>query len=193
MIILASSSPRRKQLLESLGIDFKVVPSNIEEKLNPRLRIAAQAVELSRQKAQAVLPKAPKGSIILAADTLVELDGDLIGKPETIEEAKRMLRRQQGKVQTVVTGFTIVDKDSEKVISGAEETRVWMRKLTVREIDAYVRKEYVLDKAGGYAMQGIGSVLFEKIEGDYFNVVGLPMAKVFLKLKKFGFDILKNF
>ncbi len=189
-IILASSSPRRKQLLQSLGIDFYVIPSNIEERMNPRLGAEAQAIELSRQKAFAIQPKAPKGSVILAADTIVELEGEQIGKPETIDEAKRMLRKQQGKSQVVVTGFTLLDKDSGKSVSSSGETKIWMRKLTPKEIENYVKKEHVLDKAGGYAIQGVGSLLIEKIEGDYFNVVGLPLAKIFQKLKKFGISIL---
>lgn len=189
-IILASSSPRRKELLEGLGLTIKVIPSRIEEKMNPRLGPHAQARQLSLQKALAVAEKSPKESVIIAADTIVVLDGEQIGKPESLTGAKRMLKKLQGRTQLVVTGYTVMDTDTRKMVTDSAESKIWMRKLTSREIDSYIQKEQVLDKAGGYAMQGIGTVLFERIEGDYFNVVGLPLFKLAATLKRFGVTVL---
>lgn len=187
-IILASASPRRKKLLESIGILVKVVPSEIEEKLNPRLKAVSQAEVLSLQKAEAVSKKYTD-SIILAADTLVFLDEVILGKPKTIDEAKRMLRKLSGKSHSVVTGYTIIDTANRRVVTESEVTKVFFKKLSKIEIDRYVKKEKVLDKAGAYAIQGIGSIFIEKIEGDYSNVVGLSLFSVARNLKRFGIEV----
>ena len=190
-IILASSSPRRKQLLESVGISLKIVPSNIEEKMNPRLGPAAQAELLSVQKAEAVARLYQgKEFLIIAADTIVVVDGEKLGKPESESDAKRMLKKLSGKKHSVVTGFTILDCISGKKVTRSVETQLWMRKLSDKEILSYMQKEMLSDKAGSYAIQGIGAVLFERIEGDYSNVLGLPLADVYKELKKFGVYIL---
>lgn len=188
-IVLASSSPRRKELLQSLGLRFRVAPSKVKEKLNPRLKPAAQAEELARQKASAVAKKFPD-SIVIAADTLVVLGNETLGKPKDIGDAKRLLKKLNGKSQSVITGFTILDTKTGKSITKSVETKIFMRRATEREIDSYIQKENTLDKAGGYAMQGIGSIFFEKIEGDYFNVVGLPLFALGKTLKKFGISVL---
>ncbi len=190
-IILASSSPRRKQLLESIGITFKIIPSNIEEKMNPRLGPAAQAELLSVQKAEAVARlHQGKELLIIAADTIVIIDGEKLGKPESDDDAKRMLRKLSGKKHSVVTGFTILDLVSGKKITSSVQTQLWMRTLSAKEILSYVQKEMLIDKAGSYAIQGIGAVLFEQIEGDYTNVLGLPIPALYKELKKFGVHIL---
>lgn len=188
-IVLASSSPRRKELLTGLGIRFRVVPSNIDEKFNPRLKPPRQAEELSFQKATAVARKFPD-SIIIAADTIVVLGNESLGKPQDVQEAKRMLQKQSAKMQTVVTGYTILDSKTGKYVTKSEQTKIYMRKVTDKEIDAYIKKEHTLDKAGAYAVQGIGSIFVEKIEGDYFNVVGLPLFSLARELKKFGVNVL---
>lgn len=188
-VILASSSPRRKELLEGLGFNFTVKPSKIPEKMNPRLGPKARAENLSLQKAKAVA-KRVKNALIIAADTIVVLQNEIIGKPESPDHAKRMLKKLQGRKHIVITGFTILDTESGKLITKAASTNVYMKKLTVKEIDAYFKKEHVLDKAGSYAMQGLGGILFEKIEGDYFTVVGLPLHALAVELKKFGVNIL---
>jgi septum formation protein len=188
-IILASSSPRRKQLLESLGIKFHIAPSNIDEKLNPRLGPRKQAEELSRQKAEAIAHRF-KDAIIIAADTMVVLDNELIGKPLSLAHGKQILKKLSGRDHVVVTGYTILDTATGKSITKSEETKMYLRKLSEKEIDAYIKKENILDKAGGYAIQGIGSILFERIEGDYFNAVGLPLCSVAQELKKFGILLL---
>ena len=188
-IILASASPRRKNLLERLELNVKVVPSRVEEKLNPRLKGVSQAESLSKQKAEAVA-KHYKDSIVLAADTLVLLGESILGKPKDINDAKRMLRKLSGKKHIVVTGYTIIETSTRKSITKSEVTDVYFKELSKYEIDHYVKKENTLDKAGAYAIQGIGSIFIEKIEGDYFNVVGLPMFSVAKSLKRLGFEIL---
>lgn len=188
-IILASGSPRRKQLLEGLGLSIKVVPSEIVEKFNPRLKGVSQAESLSRQKAEAVA-RSYKNAIVLAADTLVLLGNEILGKPRDSIDAKRMLRKLSGGVHLVVTGYTIIDTANSKSITQSEVTKVTFKYLSKLEIDRYVKREKLSDKAGGYAIQGIGSIFIEKIEGDYFNIVGLPLFSVVKSLKKFGIVIL---
>ncbi len=157
--------------------------------MNPRLGPRAQAEYLSQQKAKAVSERV-KHAIIIAADTLVVLNKEIIGKPSSVEQAKKMLKKLSGKTHTVITGFTIIDTASNKTTTKSSQTKVFIRKLSKKEIDAYVKKEQTLDKAGGYAIQGIGSLLIEKIEGDFSNVVGLPLATLYQELKKFGIFLL---
>lgn len=190
-IILASSSPRRKQLLEGLAVDFKVVSSDIEEKMNPRLGVHAQAKHLSKEKANAVAKKfLGDDVVIIAADSIVFCEGEQMGKPTSLHDAKRMLRKQSGKKEEVVTGFTILDCRSGRSVTKSVRTFLWVRKLSEKEIDSYLKKENVLDKAGGYAIQGLGELLFEKVEGDYSNVLGLPLTPLYKELKKFGVNLL---
>lgn len=188
-IILASGSPRRKQLLEGLGVNVKVVPSEIQEKLNPRLKGVSQAESLSRQKAEAVAGRY-RDAIILAADTVVLLGDTILGKPKDIADAKRMLRKLSGRSHLVVTGYTIIDIVNRKSITESEVTKVFFKKLSKIEIDRYVKREKLMDKAGAYAIQGIGSIFIEKLEGDYFNVVGLPLFSVAKSFKRLGLGIL---
>ena len=188
-IILASSSPRRKELLQSLGLRFRVAPSNVREVFNPRLHPARQAEELSKQKAEAVVKKFAD-SLIIAADTLVAVDNEILGKPKDLQDAKRILNKLNGKKQLVITGFTIVDTATGKIVTKSVITKLSMRKISVKEIEAYIKKENVFDKAGGYAIQGVGSIFFEKIEGDYNNVIGLPLFALSRELKKFGVEVL---
>lgn len=188
-IILASASPRRKKLLEQIGLSIKVIPSNIDEKLNPRLKPKGQAEELSLEKAQVISDKYPD-AIVIAADTIVYVQGDILGKPKNLEDAKRMIRKLQGKTHSVITGFTIMNKASQKSITDSVETAVTFRKLKESEIKNYIKIEKPLDKAGGYGIQGAGALLLEGIKGDFFNVVGLPLSKVIPTLKKFDIEIL---
>lgn len=188
-VILASESPRRKKLLEQIGLSIKVVPSNFDEKLNPRLKPRTQAEQLSLEKAKVIAQKYPD-AIILAADTLVVSGEDIIGKPKNLEDAKRILKKLQGKQHQVVTGFTIMHPISKKIVTDSEVTYVTCRKLTDKEIKKYIQKENPLDKAGGYGIQGMGVVLVEKINGDFSNVVGLPLSKIIPALKKFGIEVL---
>ncbi len=147
------------------------------------------ARELSLGKARAAARKHRK-AIIIAADTLVVLGGRVFGKPHTNAQAREMLRALNGKTHSVITGFTTLNTESGKVVSRFVETKVHMRKLSLREIDAYVRTKEPLDKAGGYAIQGRGAVLVDRIEGDYSNVVGLPLSALAESLRKFGVEVL---
>ncbi len=188
-IILASSSPRRQELLKKIGLKFKVVPSNYEEKIDYELEPHELAKSLSLQKAKLVA-KNRKNALVMAADTFIVFEGKILGKPRTKTEAREILTTINGKPHSVITGFTIMDTGSNKILSHSVETKVQLRRLSSDEIDAYVESREPLDKAGAYAIQGLGSVLVEKIEGDYFNVIGLPLSALTESLKEFGVRIL---
>jgi septum formation protein len=189
-IVLASSSPRRKQLLKQIGLDFIVDASFVDEVLNPRLHPRKQVAVLSLQKAEEVA-KRYADALIIAADTMVAIDDQLLGKPKDVKEAKRMLQRLSGRSHVVVTGFTVWDTKTKRRVTKSSEARVFFKKLSQREIDAYVRQENVLDKAGSYGVQGVGAVLIERIEGDYFTAVGLPLQLLYRELRKFGVEVLE--
>jgi septum formation protein len=188
-IVLASASPRRKELLEQIGLRFEVEPSDYEEDIAPGSEPREMARKLSLGKARAAAQKHRK-ALIIAADTLVVLGDRVFGKPHTNAEAREMLRTLNGKPHLVITGFTVLDTETGKEVSRSVETRVHMRKLTLKEIDSYVRTKEPLGKAGGYAIQGRGAVLVERIEGDYSNVVGLPLSALAESLKEFGVHVL---
>ena len=186
-IILASGSPRRRFLLTELGLDFEIYKPEVDE-----TRIAGEAPEelcerLSRLKAQAGASKFP-GKIIIAADTIVVIDGEILGKPINHDDAFRMLMLLQNRTHEVLTGLTVC-KD-EKLISHVEHTHVKFRALSEREIRAYISTGEPDDKAGAYAVQGIGSLLVESLNGDYFNVVGLPVCRLGRILSEFGVNLL---
>ena len=189
-IILASASPRRKEILAITGLKFTVRESNFQEDLNLPLRPRELAWFLSRKKAEDVAHKY-ENSIIIEADTLIVFRDTLLGKPRNERDAGKMLKMLSGKPHSVITGFTVIDTGSGKKVSRSVETKVYFKKLAREEIRAYVRSKEPLDKAGAYAIQGLGAVCIEKIEGDYFNVVGLPLCALAVSLKKFGVDILK--
>ncbi len=188
-IILASASPRRKKLLNLLGLEFKIVPSDITEKLNPRLKPKRQTEILSLQKTQSIAGKY-KNALIIGADTLVAVDDEVIGKPKDIKDAKRILNKLSGRAHSAITGFTIIDTSTKKTVTKSVVTKIWFKKLSDREIKNYIEKEKPFDNAGAYMIQEKGSVLVEKIEGDYFNVVGLPLHRLAEELKKFGIYVL---
>jgi len=188
-IVLASASPRRKELLEQLGLRFEVEPSDYEEDVASSSEPHETAKRLSLGKARAAARK-HRNALIIAADTFVVFGDSILGKPHTNSEAREMLRALNGKAHSVITGFTILDAETEKVLSRSVETRVHMKKLTLKDIDRYVRSKEPLDKAGGYAIQRLGAVLVERIEGDYFNVVGLPLGALAESLREFGIKVL---
>ena len=188
-IILASASPRRKELLEQIGLSFRVEPSNYQENIRFDLEPHDLARALSLEKARLVA-RNHRNALVIAADTFIVFEGKILGKPRTETQAKEMLETMSGKPHSVITGFTIVDTDNNKTLSRSVETKVHLRKLSSDEIDAYVRSKEPLDKAGAYAIQGLGSVIAEKIEGDYFNVIGLPLSALTESLKEFGVHIL---
>jgi septum formation protein len=187
-IVLASESPQRREILEMTGLKFTVCASDYEEELDLKLTPRALARFLSRKKAEVVAGRY-KDAIIIAADTFIVFKGRLLGKPHTDEEAGKMLQMLNGRAHSVLTGFTIIDTDSNRALSRSVATRVYFKKLGCQEISSYVKSGEPLDKAGAYAIQGLGAALIHKIEGDYFNVVGLPLNAVKENLKKFGVRI----
>ena len=190
-IILASASPRRKEILGITGLNFAVCTSDYEEEINLPLRPRELARFLSRKKAEAVAHKY-KNAVIIAADTFIVFKNRLLGKPRTDKEAEKMLGMLNGKMHSVITGFTIIDTANNKILSRSVETKVYFKKLGVEEISAYVRSKEPLNKAGAYAIQGLGAVFIKKIDGDFFNVMGLPLCALTESLKKFGVNVLKK-
>ena len=188
-IILASASPRRKELLKRIGLKFKIDPSNYEENISSELEPHELAKSLSLEKAKLVAKK-HMNALVIAADTFIVFEGKILGKPRTETDAKEMLETISGRQHSVITGFTIIDTENNKALSKAVETKVYIRKLSSNEIDAYVESKEPLGKAGAYAIQGLGSVIVEKIEGDCFNVIGLPLSALTESLKEFGVHIL---
>lgn len=188
-LILASQSPRRKQLLEQIGLKFEVHPSDIDEVLTPTFLPREQVEALSRQKAMAVALKF-KNAIILSADTMVNLDGVVYGKPKDAKEAEEMLKKFSGREHSVVTGFTILDTETKKIITKSTETKLWFRELSTEEIQNFIKKEKPFDKAGAYAVHELASIFVRKIDGDFFGAVGLSVYQVANELKMFGIEVL---
>lgn len=189
-IILASKSPRRRELLEKAGIKFKIAESKFEEYFDPKLNPRELVEKLSLEKAKAVYRKNSRAggnkAIIIAADTLIVCDGKVLGKPKNEKDAKRMLQFLSGKVHSIITAFTIIDGDLNKIITKSEETKIHMRKINDNEINGYVQTNEPFDKAGAYAVQGIAEKFIEKIEGNFDNAVGLPLNSLMKELKKIG-------
>ncbi|MEC4684321.1 MAG: Maf family protein [Nitrospirota bacterium] len=191
-IILASASPRRREILGITGLKFAVSEGDYEEDLDLSLRPRELARFLSRKKAESVAHRY-KNAIIIAADTFIVFRDRFLGKPHTAKEAEKMLGALSGKAHSVITGFTIMDTgDGGKRLSKSVETKVYFKKLDRKEIIAYVRSKEPLDKAGAYAIQGLGAVFVRKIDGDFFNVMGLPLYALTESLKKFGVYVLKQ-
>lgn len=188
-IVLASSSPRRKEILKATGLKFTIDAGDYEEDMTLGLKPHQLAKFLSSEKAAAIAVKYTN-ALVIAADTFIVFKDHLMGKPHTKEEARRMLTLLNGKAHSVITGFTIIDTNTKKRLSRSVETKVYFRKLTVSEIEAYIKTGEPLDKAGAYAIQGIGAIIVKKIEGDYFNVMGLPLSSLTEVLKKFGVSVL---
>jgi septum formation protein len=188
-IILASTSPRRTQILAQTRLPFKAVASNYEEDMNLKMKPLALAKYLSRGKAEA-LTKKFSNHLIIGADTFIALDNELLGKPGTIEKARLSLKKISGKAVSVITGFTIIDTATNRYYSQACETKVFIKKLSNQEIENYIKTNEPLDKAGAFAIQGLGAVIVKRIEGDYLNVMGLPLFELARALKKFDISII---
>jgi len=188
-IILASSSPRRKSLLEQLGLKFKVIPSGVREPVLPGFAPAELVEVLAREKAQEVAGRLSSG-LVIGADTVVVWRGQVMGKPACPREAVEMLKRLRADMHEVYTGLALIDAASGESIAGCEITRVYFKYISDGEIESYVATKEPLDKAGAYAVQGKAAVFIERIEGCYTNVVGLPLARLDTMLKHFGVSIL---
>jgi septum formation protein len=188
-IILASQSPRRKKILEQVGLNFDVVVSDFDE-TKIRFKTPQEMVErLSLEKARIIAKKHPN-TIIIGADTTVIFKSEIIGKPKSKADAFRILRLLSGNTHEIVTGFTVIK--GSKSITKHVVSKVKFKKLTEDEIEAYVATGEPMDKAGGYGIQERGGLFMENITGDYFNVVGLPIFAVAKALKEFGVDITKS-
>ena len=181
-IILASASPRRKELLTTAGIDCVVKVADVDEVSDETLTPDGVVMSLALQKAGAVAEQNPE-SVVIGADTVVVLDGKILGKPKSEENAIELLTMLSGKTHTVYTGVALIK--GEKVKTFCEATQVEFYDLTKEEIEAYVATKEPMDKAGAYGIQGKGCVLIRKINGDYFNVVGLPVSAVYRELRDF--------
>lgn len=188
-IILASTSPRRQELLKRIGLRFTIEPSDYEEDMTLDLPPRELAKFLSRGKAEAVA-KRHKNAVVIGADTFVVFRNKLMGKPHSPAEAKKMLRMLSGKTNSIVTGLTVIDTASGKRISRSSEAKVSFRKMTAGEINGYVRSGEPLDKAGAYGVQDIGSIFIRKIEGDYSSILGLPVGTLTNILRQLGIKVL---
>ena len=186
-IILASASPRRRELLSLLGLDFKVIVSETDESIDKSLPVTEEIKRLSYEKAKAAA-KVSGDDIIIAADTVVSLDGKIFGKPADKDEAFLTLKTLSGKTHEVITGVTVLKGD--KADTRAAVTKVTFRKLSDAEINAYIATGDPFDKAGGYAIQGVSCIFATGISGDHFNVYGLPVSMLAQMLREAGVEIL---
>jgi len=177
-LVLASQSPRRKELLQVLGVPFSIVVPLTDE--SPRAGESPEdyVVRVARDKARDVASRVNR-SIVLSADTVVTLDGEILGKPRDRADAIRMLTRLSGREHQVFTGVCVINQLNDQMREGLEKTAVSFRKLSAREIEDYIERENVMDKAGAYAIQGFASVFIPRISGSYSNVMGLPLALVY--------------
>ena len=188
-IILASGSPRRRELLEMFyGKNLEIIPAVGAEQPHPELPPDALVQELARCKAVEVAAQAGPEDVVIAADTVVVLDGKVLGKPRDEAHAAEMLRRLSGRSHRVFTGLCVLR--GERLLSHAEESRVWFRTLGEDEMARYIATGEPMDKAGAYGAQGIASVFVERLEGDFFNVMGLPLCALGKLLKQLGVDLI---
>lgn len=205
-IILASSSPRRKELLKQIGMKFEICPpdydqdGNVEETplvLTPLIKKDKEKKEARRVveknalfKARTIARRFKELGIVIGADTIVLLGNEILGKPENEIQARIMLKRLSGKIHHVVTGISLIKGAMREEIVGSEVTEVKFRKLSGKEISNYIKTGEPLDKAGAYGIQGMGALFVSGINGCYFNVVGLPLTRLFLLLKEAGMTLL---
>ena len=188
-LILASQSPRRKELLSLFGIPFTVRVADIDETMDPSLPPAEAVAQISRKKAQAVAREAE--DVLIAADTIVVVGGRILGKPHTPQEAAEMLRLLSGRDHQVMTGVTVLRGEEEAVFT--EVTDLHFKELTDREILRYVQTGEPMDKAGAYGIQGGAALFCEKMAGDYYNVMGLPVCRLGQVLKAIAPQIMGDF
>ncbi len=188
-IILASNSPRRRELLKQVGLTFTIDPADVDERVLPGEKAEAYALRVAVDKARIAAAKAGRG-IIIAADTIVVVDEMILGKPADAADAERMLSLLSGRMHRVITGLAVADAGTGMMQSASAITNVWFRKLSPSEVRSYVETGESLDKAGAYGIQGKGALLVTKIEGCYFNVVGLPLSLLGDMLRGAGLDLL---
>lgn len=185
-LILASQSPRRRELLAQMGLRFTVHAADIDETMDPGLPAGQEVARVSRAKALAIA-RGPE-DVVIAADTVVVCQGKILGKPHTPERAAEMLELLSGRDHQVLTGCTVLR--GETVLSHLETTHLYFRPLSAEEIAAYVATGEPLDKAGAYGIQGLGGLFVRRLEGDYYNVMGLPLCALTGLLRQVGVPVL---
>ncbi|MGC9975115.1 MAG: Maf family protein [Syntrophales bacterium] len=183
--ILASASPRRIELLSLLGLHFEVMPSNVDETFIKGETPRDHVLRLSEDKVQIASALHPE-AWVMGADTIVVINGDVLGKPRMPDEAREMLGKLSGQIHTVFTGFTITRKNADILVRDAVESSVLFREIPEDEMTWYIRSREPYDKAGGYAVQGMGAFFIKEIHGSYTNVMGLPLCEVVDVLKSIG-------
>lgn len=187
-IILASRSPRRKQLLEQIGLKFEVRESDYDEDM-AALPDPYKLVKFLALKKTEDVARHYKNAVIIGADTFIVFENKFLGKPKSKAEAGAMLKKLSGKEHSVVTGFAIIDTKSGKVINDYDEARVKFRRLDQAEIDSYLKTGHALDRAGAYGVQDQSAIFIEKISGSYYIILGLPITKIYQALKKLGVKV----
>lgn len=177
LLILASKSPRRKYLLEQAGLEFSIIPSEVDEDSIPLSEPFDYVKTLAEIKAEDIAKNHPD-NWVLGADTIVLIDGEILGKPRSKDDALKMLQKLNGKTHQVYTGFSLINKNRDRKISNTITTDVLFKELSDHEIEWYINTPEPFDKAGSYAIQGLGTFLVKSIKGSYTNVVGLPVCEV---------------
>lgn len=190
-IILASTSPRRHGLAQQMGLDFEIVPSDYEEDMTMKLTPEKLAMTLAYGKAADVAKKRNDG-IVLGIDTFISFKGEKLGKPHTKEKAFSLLKKFSGKKLQVYSGVALIDCKTKKEIKDYEVSEVYFRKITDDEIKKYIETGEPLDKAGAFAIQGLGSIFIKKVNGCYANIVGFPIANIYKNLTKLGVNIFEH-
>lgn len=189
-IILASQSPRRKWLLEQIGLDFDIIPSNFDEDIEGK-KFSKKLIEsLAYEKAKEVSERNDEKALIIAADTVVIMGSQILGKPIDEIDAKNMLKKLSNKTHKVITAIAIIDKYEDKTLINSKISKVTFKKLSDREIEDYIKTGEPMDKAGSYGIQAYGSLFVEKVEGCYNNIVGLPLNLLSEMLKSFGIHLI---
>lgn len=189
-IILASTSPRRSELLTQIGVEFELASSNVQERPHPDEAPPDYITRIARAKVIAVARQRESG-LIIGADTVVVLDGQLLGKPEDEAEAERMLRRLSGRWHAVMTGVALYDVATRQEVADFDKTLVKFARLTDKEIEWYVKTGEPMDKAGAYGIQGLGGLFVDEIAGNYYNVVGLPLPLVYRLARRLGYSFVE--
>lgn len=187
-IILASKSPRRQELLKLLGVDFTIHTADIDETMDPALPPEQEVARVGEEKAEAVAAQCASEDIVIAADTIVVVDGQILGKPKSEADAVRMLSLLSGRRHEVMTGLTVLQ--SGRMQRCVVRTGIEFRPLSDREIRAYVATGEPMDKAGAYGIQGRGALFVAHLDGDYFNVMGLPLCRLGQLLNELGVELL---
>lgn len=189
-IVLASTSPRRAELLKQIGVEFELATGNVQERPHPDEAPADYITRLARTKVIAVARERETG-LIIGADTVVVLDGQLLGKPQDEADAERMLRSLSGRWHAVMTGVALYDVATGQEVADFDKTLVRFARLSNQEIEWYVKSGEPMDKAGAYGIQGLGGLFVDEIAGNYYNVVGLPLPLVYRLARRLGYSLLK--